>query len=246
MATGQQVAAGARLVNLPPQHKGDMMRVVLARYWLALPLLVLVLVLSFAASWTKEPIDPAPIPRTVCLDPGHGGTDRGATYAGLPEKHLTLDIAQRLRSLLVDSGFAVVMTRTDDVTLSNTERATICNDGGADTVLSIHLNASTDSSVDYFKAFYGKRHKDQDFTQTIWSSYNLSSPTDSNAAVPKSPVARFASGVLLKTIAPATLAETVFLSHPDEQALLGDGTSIRQQEIAQELYDGLMAWYQWR
>jgi len=111
-------------------------------------------------------------------------------------------------------------------------------------VLSIHLNASTDPSVDYFKAFYGKRHKDRDFSQTIWSSYNLSSPTDSNADLPQSSIAPFASGLLLKTTAPATLAETVFMSNPDEQRLLGDGTAARQQAITQDLYNGLMAWYQ--
>jgi N-acetylmuramoyl-L-alanine amidase len=180
--------------------------------------------------------------RTVCVDAGHGGTDAGATYFNLKEKDLTLDIAGRLQVLLLNSGYKVVMTRTGDQTLGNTDRANICNAGGADTVLSIHLNAASDPSVDYFKAFYGKQIKDRTFTQTIWDNYNLTRP-DGTGPVPKSAIAQFASGLLLKTNAPASLAETVFLSNPAEAQALADGTGTRQQAIAQQLYNGLVAWY---
>ena len=181
-------------------------------------------------------------PRTVCVDAGHGGTDPGATYFGLHEKDLTLDIAGRLQALLLSNGYNVVMTRTGDQTLGNTDRATICNNGGADTVLSIHLNAASDPSVDYFKAFYGKQIKDRTFTQTIWNNYNLTRP-DGTGLLQKSGIAQFASGLLLKTSAPASLAETVFLSNPAEAGALADGTGGRQQAIAQQLFNGLVAWY---
>jgi N-acetylmuramoyl-L-alanine amidase len=179
---------------------------------------------------------------TVCVDAGHGGTDSGATYFGLQEKNLTLDIAMRLKTLLSGKGYNVVMTRTGDQTLGNTDRANICNTGGADTVLSIHLNAAGDPSVDYFKAFYGKQIKDRTFTQTIWDNYNLARP-DGSGPLPKSGIAQFASGLLLKTNAPASLAETVFLSNPAEAQALADGTGARQQAIAQQLFNGVVAWY---
>jgi len=183
------------------------------------------------------------IPRTVCVDAGHGGTDPGAVYFSLQEKDLTLDIALRLKTLLSSNGYNVVMTRTGDQTLGNTDRATICNNGKADTVLSIHLNAAGDPSVDYFKAFYGKQNKDRTFTQTIWNNYNLARP-DGSGPLQKSDIAQFASGLLLKTNAPACLAETVFLSNPNEQALLADTSSSgRRQQIAQQLFKGLVAWY---
>src|SRR5437870_13823728 len=65
----------------------------------------------------------------VCLDPGHGGTDTGATMTGangtITEAQETLDIAQRLQTLL-SSTYRVVMTRTDNTTtLTNSQRATI-------------------------------------------------------------------------------------------------------------------------
>jgi N-acetylmuramoyl-L-alanine amidase len=180
--------------------------------------------------------------RTVCVDAGHGGSDPGATYRGMQEKTLTLDIAKRLRSLLVSNGYSVVLTRTGDASLSNSDRAAICNKGGADTVLSIHLNASSDPSADYFTVLFGKPHKDQAFADTIWSAYDLSSAAG-NGSQPKTDPYQFASGLLLKANAPAALAETVFLSNPDEQRLLADGTGARQQEIAENLYAGLAAWY---
>jgi N-acetylmuramoyl-L-alanine amidase len=50
--------------------------------------------------------------------------------------------------------------------------------------------------------------------------------------------------LLLKTNAPACLAETVFLSNPYEQAALADtSNSERRQQIAQQLFNGLVAWY---
>jgi N-acetylmuramoyl-L-alanine amidase len=134
------------------------------------------------------------------------------------------------------------MTRTGDQTLGNTDRATICNNGKADSVLSIHLNAASDPSVDYFKAFYGKQIKDRTFTQTIWNNYNLIRP-DGTGPLQKSGIAQFASGLLLKTNAPASLAETVFLSNPAEAQALADGTGTRQQAIAAQLFNGLVAWY---
>jgi N-acetylmuramoyl-L-alanine amidase len=185
---------------------------------------------------------PAALTRTICVDAGHGGTDTGAAYGGLLEKSLTLDIANRLKNLLTNAGYGVVMTRTGDQSLSNTDRANICNLGKVDTVLSIHLNAASDPTVDYFKAFYGKRNKDSAFTQTIWNKYNLTIPNGS-APLPKSSITQFASGLLLKTTAPACLAETVFLSSTAEQQALSDGTGARQQAIAQNLFNGLVAWY---
>jgi N-acetylmuramoyl-L-alanine amidase len=200
-------------------------------------------ILTVTSTFAAKP-GPSLNPRTVCIDAGHGGSDPGAVYYGLQEKDLNKDIAYRLKALLenANAGFTVVLTRPNDETLGNTERANICNEAGADAVLSIHLNASTNPSIDYFQAFYGKRNKDGDFTQTIWDNYNITKPNNSDLIQKNNPT-QFASGLLLKTNAPACLAETVFLSNADEATLLGDGSRNRQQEIAQHLFKGLMAWY---
>lgn len=211
--------------------------------------LVFALMLAFAVT---TPVSagkgrPAPTPtpttpvRSVCVDAGHGGSDPGAVYGGMQEKDLTRDIAYRLKSVLEGQEIGVVLTRPGDESLGNTDRAVICNtttDAAGNlptTVLSIHLNASTDPNIDYFKAFYGKQNKDGEFARVIDANYDL--------GIPHSSTGQFASGLLLKTNVPACLAETVFLSNPYEQSLLSDGTGNRQQAIAEELAKGIVEWY---
>lgn len=77
------------------------------------------------------------------LDPGHGGSDPGATGNGLSEKDVTLDIALKIRSILVDQyeNVEVMMSRTSDTTKSLNQRTNEANAWGADFYLSIHINA---------------------------------------------------------------------------------------------------------
>jgi N-acetylmuramoyl-L-alanine amidase len=69
--------------------------------------------------------DPAFVGKTICLDPGHGGSDRGYTRAAdavapaMEEAVYNLDVALDLRDRLRRLGFAVVMTRTADVDVNS-------------------------------------------------------------------------------------------------------------------------------
>ena len=89
-------------------------------------------------------------PRTVSrlvLDPGHGGTDRGAHGStGLEEKDVTLDIARRVAPVLAAHGIEVLLTRAEDVFVSLEERTARANSFGADLFVSIHCNASESRS----------------------------------------------------------------------------------------------------
>lgn len=91
-----------------------------------------------------EPVDAAVFPlavRTIALDPGHGGGSTGTQAPlGLIEKDLTLDIAERLRKLLEQQSFQVVMTRREDRDVSLEQRGALANQAGADIFVSIHLN----------------------------------------------------------------------------------------------------------
>jgi N-acetylmuramoyl-L-alanine amidase len=88
-------------------------------------------------------------PKTIVLDPGHGGTDPGKQNARLKldEKDMTLDVAARLKKLLEAGGYRVVMTRTTDKRFSNNPvvdlplRAEVANKEAADLFISIHFNA---------------------------------------------------------------------------------------------------------
>jgi len=90
------------------------------------------------------PIDLAVLPlgvRKIVVDPGHGGKDTGTSApGGLAEKEVTLDIGIRLRHLLEQAAFEVVMTRDKDETVPLRQRTALANAQGADLFVSIHLN----------------------------------------------------------------------------------------------------------
>jgi N-acetylmuramoyl-L-alanine amidase len=82
--------------------------------------------------------------RTVVIDPGHGGEETGAAGAGgALEKDVALQIARRLRSLLVNNlGLQVFLTRDRDEYLDLDTRTAVANNYKADIFISIHANAS--------------------------------------------------------------------------------------------------------
>ena len=77
----------------------------------------------------------------ICIDPGHGGTDPGAVNGAAYEKDIVLDVALKLKKLLLNSGFDVVLTRETDVFDTPVKKAQIANASAADLFLSIHCNS---------------------------------------------------------------------------------------------------------
>ncbi len=102
----------------------------------------------------------------VCIDPGHQkrsnmsaepigpGSDEGkpkvtggttGVKTRLPEHEVTLQISMNLKERLEEAGVKVVMTRTtNDVDVSNSERAAIANKAKADLFVRIHADGSPD------------------------------------------------------------------------------------------------------
>lgn len=80
----------------------------------------------------------------VVVDAGHGGAwphDGAHGPKGLVEKHVALQISQRLKAALEEAGATVVMTREEDVDLSLAQRAQIANEASADLFVSVHCNS---------------------------------------------------------------------------------------------------------
>ncbi|WP_423799735.1 N-acetylmuramoyl-L-alanine amidase [Neobacillus sp. SAB-20_R2A] len=92
----------------------------------------------------------------IYLDPGHGGNDPGAQGNGLNEKDVTLDIALKLRSILVNQfeNVSVKMSRDSDITKSLGARTSEANAWGADFYLSIHINSAGASAQGYEDYIY--------------------------------------------------------------------------------------------
>lgn len=82
----------------------------------------------------------------VVLDPGHGGSDRGAqSRGGLDEKTLTLELARNVRRILLQYRIDARLTRNSDRPLQLDERVAIANRWKSSLFISIHLNAAGSS-----------------------------------------------------------------------------------------------------
>ena len=83
--------------------------------------------------------------RKVVIDPGHGGTDSGATGNNLLEKDYNLLISKYMYDRFKELGIPVAITRDDDTTLSPTERVNVILDkfGNSKDVILIsnHINS---------------------------------------------------------------------------------------------------------
>jgi len=90
----------------------------------------------------------------VCIDPGHGGSDAGATFNGVKEKDLNLAIATKVRDYLKSEGVTVHMTRTSDTYVSLTDRTQYAKDKGCNLFVSIHNNSSSSSSTRGTEVYY--------------------------------------------------------------------------------------------
>ena len=94
-------------------------------------------------NFEKEPVGPG---ASETKNKVAGGTSGVAS--GVPEYELTLAVALKLKALLIERGYQVLMIReTNDVDISNAERAIMANDAGADVFLRIHADASEAGSA---------------------------------------------------------------------------------------------------
>jgi N-acetylmuramoyl-L-alanine amidase len=182
---------------------------------------------------------PGSNPRLIVLDPGHGGSDTGAVHNGVTEKDVALDIALRLRALLIARGWLVRMTHdTDrDVYGPNASdiaelqaRVDVANNAGARMFVSIHANSST-SSVPSGTTSYYYKPQDRPLAAAIQARLVGLLGTKDDGVIRE----RFY--VIHRTTMPAALIETAFVSNAEDAVRLRS-PSFRQQ-IAAGIADGI-------
>jgi N-acetylmuramoyl-L-alanine amidase len=197
--------------------------------------------------------------KTICLDPGHGGSDPGAVNGDLHEADINLDVAYGLKALLELDGATVVMTRTGDSYKSNNDRYTFCNAARATILVSIHTNSTTKPAMDGSLALYF--HKDDKalaraIYDVMWPYLRKTAPDPTNFT--GFGLTNYASGVLLKSDMPAAMMEPLFMSNPAEAGLLVkriysdngvklsgqcSDNSCRRGQIAQAIYEGILKYF---
>jgi N-acetylmuramoyl-L-alanine amidase len=93
--------------------------------------------------------------RRVVLDPGHGGSNAGASGLGgaLKEKTLTFALSSQIADRLRAKGIEVQLTRTGDVTRTLRQRVEVATRANADVFVSIHANASPTRTQRGFETF---------------------------------------------------------------------------------------------
>lgn len=175
--------------------------------------------------FAAKPAPFIPIPNSVCIDAGHGGTDTGTVNHDLLEKNVNLDVAFLLKDKLITGGYTVFMTREGDNPLSNADRYNFCNQQKAAILVSIHHNGSSNPDTDYTIALYMKK-SDQKLAKIV------SDIISSQLALPNAGISRFASGVLLKAQMPATISEGFFLTDTDEYNMIKNEGRLEQEADA--------------
>lgn len=169
--------------------------------------------------------------KVIVIDPGHGGSDPGATRAKTEEKTLTLDIAEFVVRELKNHGAEVYMTRCDDTFVSLSDRVEYSNAKHPDLFVSIHINASENENVHGIETHY---YKDDslELAKYIHKSI-MSGINENNRGVLKS---RFY--VIRHTNTPAVLLELGFISNEQERELLKDKQ--RQKKMAELITEGII------
>ena len=164
------------------------------------------------------------------------------------EKDQTLNVAYRLKALLEASGATVYMTRTWDQTLSKNDRYAYANSTGAGALISIHMNGSSDPGTDYTTTLFGTWRKDKGLAEAVLGGLSSLPAAGGPGTIARRDSYSYASGVLLKSTMPATIAETVFITNDAEAEWLKNGRTLpdgtvlsRQQQIAEALARGVEA-----
>lgn len=189
----------------------------------------------------KEPIGPGASEMKAKVT---GGATGGST--GQKEYELNLAVSFYLRDELLARGYEVIMVReSHDVNLSNSERAQVANQAGADAFIRIHANGAENTSV----------HGTETLCQTAGNPYNASVyPLSRNLSE------RVLEGIVNQTASknrgvketdtmsginwctvPTTIVEMGFLSNPEEDALMF--TEEYRKKVAVGIANGIDAYF---
>ncbi len=191
----------------------------------------------------------------IVLDPGHGGVDGGTSdKSGLLEKNINLDVALKLRKILVKSDIRVIMTRDKDVSLEKKSninssryrrdldaRKNIINRNRPNAFISIHVNSFAQArsargiQIYYFPSSEESKRLAELVCQSI--NKNLYQKHLKLTSV-KAKIIPEDYYILRETGYPGILIETGFITNLEDKKLLKNSTF--KEELAKAIKKGLL------
>lgn len=191
---------------------------------------------------------------TVVLDAGHGGEDGGAVASDeTVEKDINLSIALKLKSIFIQNGIDVVMTRNGDVSICDDgietlkgrktsdmkNRLKIFNSSPDNVVISIHQNKFEQSQYSGTQIFYSANNPlSNELAQSIKNSVISNIQPDNTRECKPADKNIY---LLYNSQNPAVIVECGFLSNSEELALLK--TDEYQSKLALAVFDGFIKYY---
>lgn len=201
--------------------------------------------------------------KRVCIDPGHQGKGNNelepvgpgssekkkkvsygtsGVSTKIPEYELNLAVSLMLRDELIKRGYEVVMTReSNNVNISNVERAQFGNNSAADIAVRIHANGSNNNSVKGALTIYPSENnpyvsylsKDSKaLSEDIIEELCKTTGANNRGALPRDNY----SGSNWSKI-PVTIVEMGYMSNPDEDKLMA--TNDYREKIVKGVADGI-------
>ncbi|WP_371371208.1 N-acetylmuramoyl-L-alanine amidase [Sporomusa aerivorans] len=181
--------------------------------------------------------------KVIVVDPGHGGSNPGATDNGTREADNNLAVSLKLKEKLTKAGAKVVMTRETDRTVAPEgstlgqeleARVDIAEANNADIFVSVHSNSNPDPSLYGAMTFFSSGKSSQ-----LALAVQDSIIKETNANDKGTSSATFY--VLRNTSMPSILVEMGFVSNPGEARQLQDDSY--RNKIAQGIFSGIVKYF---
>lgn len=213
-------------------------------------------VCMFQTIGTERMIETVALPVTnkvIVVDAGHGYPDNGAESSnGVTENEINLKIAMKVQKLLEQSGATVILTRSDENGIYESDKTSISqkkvsdirnrvkigNESSADAFVSIHLNKIPQNQYYGWQTFYNKKSEDgKTLAQCIQNCLNESIQKEN-----KREPAKIENVYIIDHVEiPTTIVECGFLSNQTEEKQLQNEEY--QNKLAWGIYTGIMDYF---